>query len=467
MEERTALLTPEGLLLSAVVEGRHLYRAHALVNEDGLTGGCTCRRAFPCPHYLALLVAYQEDPGAFMDGSLIGTLLEEHPTLWQEGLEAFLRREPEASLLEILWSRVKALDRAWEVWLALQPLRPRDYASRLWEGVKAKALSSLTPSSPRYSGILARLLLWARKLKLPQGEDLWPSFLASLKGTGPIGWDPTVLEAMAQLLGYLSLEEKGLLLQLLASLQRRLSSDEARRFTALLERELAQVQLEEPSSGKDRQVLALALSRWYRLLGRHREELSVWDRHGDLPLAAEGRVRAWEAMGNWEAMAKEARLGLREAPPEKVLWFRRQWARALMAQGKAKEAWPLFLLNFEEAPSWRAYRDLKDAAQKAQRWEEIRLRAARRLAEAYWPPRGKALALKVADALAEEAPLLALRYLKAAGSAWPEKAPGLAARAESLLSWGPPAWRDYWEGGGRRAEEPEEPGEGEEKPRSP
>ncbi|MDI3270522.1 MAG: SWIM zinc finger family protein [Bacillota bacterium] len=456
-----SLLIPEGLLLSALVEGRHIYRSFALLSDEGLAeGNCTCRRPFPCPHLLALLLDYQEDPGSFADLTLVGSLLEEVPSLWQQALEDFLRQGPEASFLEMLWERVRASHREGERWLHLQPLRPRAYALQLWREAKDQVLSTLPPSSPKYALSLARLLLWGRKLQLVEADDLWGLLLGAFKGRGTGEGDPSLPEAVAPLLGYLSEKERGLLLRLLSSLSRGFAPQEKARFASLLEKELAQAHLYEiasPGKVSRRPALAAALARWYRLFGRHREELSVWQRHGDLPLAPEGKVRALEAMKDWPAMAEEAKKGLREAPAEKVFWFRRQWARALMAQGRHEEAWPLFLLNFEEGLTWRAYQDLKEAAQKAGQWDGVRLRAARLLARAYWPPKGREMALKVAGALAQETPLLGLRYLKACREAWPEMASLFSDAAQALLDWGPPSWKTFWEG--EEGEEGQEEGE--------
>ncbi|MBX6350253.1 MAG: SWIM zinc finger family protein [Clostridia bacterium] len=460
-----------GEAIAATVEGREPYRVTGRLSAPA-EHACTCpARARPCKHGAALFLAFADDPESFLDLGLAALWYAGRPDELAAALaDAFLgAEEPGLSSFARVPVRGESGWRALPLAELARLCAERDFPARarlspeeeksLYREALARAAREARDGPPDEGAPwlaavegAARLAAWGARLGT---EELAAplALLHRLLVSPPPGADRadislrrSAFDALATLATRLPPRHEGSLFRILRAAFRILPAPEAAaRWAARAAGEAEAARLDEceaegaeaQAAARERRteaVRALALG-WHEA-GRPELAAAAWDLHGDLAEADEGRVRAWVGAGDWARARAAAELGLARAPARMVPWFRRQLGRALLELGEPEAAVPLFAANFAESETVRAYRDLRLAARRTGAWEGMRAEAARRLAEAQWPEGGAdgegargappgaaapaALVAKlarwhsVARALADDAPLLALRYLAAA-----------------------------------------------------
>lgn len=472
-----------GDAIAATVVGREPYRVTGRLSAPP-EHRCTCpARGRPCKHGAALFLAYCDDPASFPDLGAVAAWYAGRPLELGEALAAAFLGEAEPDLASFVrasggragdWSQLPLgeLSRAaasddFPVRARLSPEEERSLFREALARAKGADPGDV-PARPRDGArwladlaVAARLSLWARRLGAGElaGALAYLRPLLADRPPGALEADLALrrdaFDALARLAARLPAPHEASLLRVLRSAFRLLPESEAGYRWASRSAEeaeaarLAELQADSLDAAREarlRRAQAVgAMAAGWREAGRPDLAAATWELHGDLEEADEGRVRAWAALGDWARVRDAARLGLSRSPARMVPWFRRELALALLELGESAAALPLFAANFAEAPTLRAYRDLREAARRAGTWEEVRAEAAERLATAAWPeaggawpqagearPQAAAVTAKaehwqaVARVLGEDAPLLALRYLAAAVSAVRREAAALS-----------------------------------------
>ncbi|MBE3590484.1 MAG: SWIM zinc finger family protein [Firmicutes bacterium] len=479
-------LVRRGARIAGEVEGGEVYHVSADLSTERPRTTCTCPlRSQPCKHAAALLLVWAEDPGRFADLDALAAALRARPEALASALEEAFAG-PAAPGLEPFLRAARAAGAAggfsWDdapldAILEAPPELPEEEARSLWLRCAVRLRAEAERTRPRgpaehleAAWRWASLALWARRLPgLPSGpaREAVQQALAALEGHGPgtAGGGRArarrAFDRAAELAAALERPAFGDALRLLRAAWRLLPEEAAARWEAAAIRAAAAARRAELEGDADARARRAAAARaWaagWSEAGRPERAAAVWELCADLEEADEGRVRAWMAAGDWARAADAARAGLERAAPPLVPWFRRQLALALMQLGRPEEAAPYLAANFEEAPTVRAYRDLRTALQATGAWAEAARAAAERLAAAHWPephdsgrrapgtapaaggpaPAAAARAARwraVAEALAPDAPLLALRYLAAGVAVL--RAAGEEDEAQALVAFG-------------------------------
>lgn len=465
---RVGDLVRHGSLIAGRVEGSDVYVVTADLSGERPATACTCPlRSQPCKHAAALLLSWAQAPSSFTDLAALAAALRARPGALEDALARAFAGAEAPSLDPFLQAAVGAGAPAGLTWDAVPidaildepPDLPGDAADELWsrcaERVAGAAAEAPASTAARLETVWrwASLALWARRAPGIGSTRTREAVLRTLKALGAAAEsgarDGTsarrlrVFDRVAQLASALERREYGDMLRLLRAAWRILPGEAAERWSAVAGRAAAEARWAELNGQPERRAARAAAARawaagWIEA-GQPERAAAVWEVHADLDEASEGRVRAWVAAGDWARARDAARAGLERAAPSMVPWFRRQLALALMRLGRPAEAAPYFAANFEETPTVRAYRDLRAALQAAGGWTEAARAAAERLAAANWPETEGAVGRvsrwrAVAEVIAEDAPLLALRFLAAAIAAL--RRAGDGAEADALRALG-------------------------------
>lgn len=463
-----------GTWIGARVDGGDTYRVRASLASAPATD-CTCPvRRQPCKHAAALLLAWAQQPDTFTDLDALAAGLKASPDALAAAFrESFLAgREPDldaflhalAATMPPTW-RTLPLDVLLEAVTASPAGEEPGGEAALWRdafervGREASASPDSVAATADRVWRRAALALWATRLGGEPVQIAVSALIAALEEVPAAFMDGEAagrrrraFDCAARVACRLERSRYGAALRILRGTWRLLPAGEnAARWTAIAAGEAEAARAREiglgdaasaagrhdevPGARSRRESAVRALAAGWTEAGHPERAHAAWELHGDLDEADEGRVRAWMAAGAWERARDAARASLERAPARMVPWFRRQLALAHARLGEPAAALPFFAANFAEVPSLRAYRDLRDSARLTGGWEDARAEAAERLARSTWPAPGNAasrpagaaspaqggnLAARaeqwraVAETLAEDAPLLALRYLAAA-----------------------------------------------------